>query len=90
MTFKEFNQIFISLNILFFFSVFIYNQKAVSITKTHFEITQVRYTVYIYKLYLQTNVSSHSISTQQDLRLYFLSRVELGGGVVPLSISSNP
>ena len=56
MTFKEFNQIFISLNKLFIFSVFIYDQKVVSITKTHFEMTQVKYTVYIYKLYLQTNV----------------------------------
>ena len=56
MTFKEFNQIFISLNETFFFSVFIYNQKAVPVTKTHFEITQVKYTSYIYKLYLQTNV----------------------------------
>ena len=56
MTSKEFNQIFISLNKLFIFSVFIYDQKAVSITKTHFEMTQVKYTVYIYKLYLQTNV----------------------------------
>ena len=50
MTFKEFNQIFISLNEMFFFSVFIYNQKAVPITKAHFEITQVRYTSYIYNL----------------------------------------
>ena len=48
MTFKEFNQIFISLNKLFFFSVFIYDQKAVSVTKAHFEITQVKYTFYIY------------------------------------------
>ena len=56
MTFKEFNQIFISLNETFFFSVFIYKQKVVSITKAHFEITQVKYTFYIYKLYLQTNV----------------------------------
>ena len=56
MAFKKFNQIFISLNETYFFSVFIYNQKAVSITKAHFEITQVKYTFYIYKLYLQTNV----------------------------------
>ena len=56
MTFKEFNQIFVSLNKLFFFSVFIYNQKAVSITKAHFEMTQVKCTFNIYKLYLQTNV----------------------------------
>ena len=38
MTFKEFNQIFISFNKLFFFSVFIYDQKAVSVTKTHYEM----------------------------------------------------
>ena len=56
MTLKEFNQIFISLNKMFFPIVFIYDQEAVSITKTHFEITQVKYTFYIYKLYLQTNV----------------------------------
>ena len=49
MTFKEFNQIFISLNKLFFFGAFIYDQKAVSITKAHFEITQDRYTFYILK-----------------------------------------
>ena len=50
MTFKEFNQIFISLNETFFFSVFIYDQKVVSVTKAHFEITQVKYTFYIYNL----------------------------------------
>ena len=53
MTFKKFNQIFVSLNKLFFSTSFIYDQKAVPVTKTHFEITQVKYTFYIYKLYLQ-------------------------------------
>ena len=47
MTFKEFNQIFISLNKPFLFGVFIYDQKAVSITKTHFLYL---YTVYIYSI----------------------------------------
>ena len=66
MTFKEFNQIFISMNKLFFFSVFIYDQKAVSITKTHFEITQVKYTFYIYKLYLQTNIYNFLVIPYQS------------------------
>ena len=92
MTLKEFNQIFISLNKLFFSIVFIYDQEAVSITKTHFEITQ--YTFYIYKLYLQTNVYRLLVIPYQSREIlgyiYFLSRGELGGGVVPLSISSNP
>ena len=66
MTFKEFNQIFISLNKLFFFGVFIYDQKAVSIAKAHFEITQVKYTFYIYKLYLQTNVYNFLVIPYQS------------------------
>ena len=38
MILKKFNQIFISFNKMFFFSVFIYDQKAVSVTKTHYQI----------------------------------------------------
>ena len=66
MTFKEFNQIFVSLNKLFFFSVFIYNQEVVPVTKAHFEITQVRYMFYIYKIYLQTNVYNFLVIPYQS------------------------
>ena len=51
MTFKKFNQIFISFNKLFFSSVFIYDQKAVSITKTHFEMIHKSNTRFIVILY---------------------------------------
>ena len=37
MILKKFNQIFISLNKLFFSTSFIYDQKAVSVTETHFK-----------------------------------------------------